>query len=345
MQKCDFGRERRLIPNPRRQAAKQPGDFAAGLYEAKHIVHEQQHVLMLAVAEVLGDRECRQSDAPTRTGWLVHLTIDQHAAIEHLGAAHLGQELMAFTRPLADAREDGDALIALHHRVDELHHHDSLADACTAKHGGFAALGYWSDEVDDLDPGLEEYNRGASRREWWRGSMDRVASHIRWQRRTFIARVSGDIKQAAEDSVTHWDGYGSPRGTRLHSTRKSGGRLQRDPAYCVFAEMRLRLDDQRSQFVAFDKDSLIDLRKLAVRKKDVDHRTSDGDNHASLKGTSCSCWLALNLGYSARRDWAAARVSLGSPNMPSRRSLVREATGPVTTASGKCLTWALPAGL
>jgi hypothetical protein len=45
--------------------------------------------------------------------------------------------------------------------------------------------------------------------------------------------------------------------------------------------MRLHLDDQRSQYVAFDKDSLIDLRKLAVRKKDVDHRTSDGDNHAS----------------------------------------------------------------
>jgi hypothetical protein len=92
---------------------------------------------------------------PARAGRLVHLAVDQHAAVDHAGAAHLVQEFVAFARPLADAGEHGDALVVLHHGVDQFHHHHGLADAGTAEHPCLAALGKRRQEIDDLDAGLE----------------------------------------------------------------------------------------------------------------------------------------------------------------------------------------------
>ena len=112
MQRGDFGGERRLIADPRRQAPEQARDFAARLDEAKHVVHQQQHVLSLLVAEIFGDRERRQPDPPARAGRLVHLAVDQHAAIEHAGSPHFDEKLVAFAGALADAGEDRDALVA-----------------------------------------------------------------------------------------------------------------------------------------------------------------------------------------------------------------------------------------
>ena len=112
MQRGDFGGERRLVADARRQAPEQAGDFAARLHEPKHIVHQQQHVLPLLVAEILRDRQRGQPDAPARSRRLVHLAVDEHAAVEHAGSPHFGEQLVAFTRALADAGKDGNALVA-----------------------------------------------------------------------------------------------------------------------------------------------------------------------------------------------------------------------------------------
>ena len=136
----DLGGERRLVADPRRQPPEQAGHLAARLHEAEDVVHQQQHVLALLVAEIFGDGERGQADAPARAGRLVHLAVDQHAAVEHAGAAHLDQQLVALARALADAGEHRDALIALDHRVDQLHHQDGLADAGAAEHRRLAAL-------------------------------------------------------------------------------------------------------------------------------------------------------------------------------------------------------------
>ena len=140
MQCGDFGRQRRLIADARRQAAEQARDFTAGLNEAKHVIHQQQDILPLLVAEILGNRQRGKPDPPARAGRLVHLAVHQHAAVEHAGSPHLGEQLVTFTGTLANAGKDGDALIAFDHGVDQFHDHDGLADAGAAEHGRLAAL-------------------------------------------------------------------------------------------------------------------------------------------------------------------------------------------------------------
>ena len=62
-----------LVAHGRGHAAEQRGHLGAGLHEAEDVVDEQQHVLALHVAEVLGHGERRQGDAQAHAGRLVHL--------------------------------------------------------------------------------------------------------------------------------------------------------------------------------------------------------------------------------------------------------------------------------
>ena len=77
LQVAHFGGERRLVTDGARRAAEQRGHFGTGLRETENVVDEQQHVLVLFVAEIFGDGERGQRDAQTRAGRFVHLAVDQ----------------------------------------------------------------------------------------------------------------------------------------------------------------------------------------------------------------------------------------------------------------------------
>ena len=91
--------------------------FRTRLGEAEDVVDEEQHVLALFVAEILGLGEAGQRDPGTGAGRLVHLAVDQGAARAfggtavlaridvHLGLDHLVVHVVAFAAALADARE------------------------------------------------------------------------------------------------------------------------------------------------------------------------------------------------------------------------------------------------
>ena len=136
---------------------------------------------MLVVAEVLGHGERGQSDAPARTGRFVHLTKDENGAFEHAGGAHVGQQFVPFARPLADTRKDRNALVTLHHGVDQFHHQDRLAHTRATEHRRLAALRQRHEQVQHLDAGLEHSGRRRLLRQFGRRAMDRPARRFRWQ--------------------------------------------------------------------------------------------------------------------------------------------------------------------
>jgi hypothetical protein len=105
---------------------------------------------------------------------------------------------VTFARTFANAGKDRDAVIALHHRVDEFHYHDRLADARAAEHRRFAALGERREEVDHLDAGLEHCRRWTAIGQRWGRSVDRRARHILRQRRATVADIAGHIEQPAQ---------------------------------------------------------------------------------------------------------------------------------------------------
>src|SRR5215831_9119318 len=94
----------RLVTDGAGSAAKQGGHLGASLRKPKDVVDEEQHVLMLLVAEVLGDREAGKGHAQAGARGFVHLSIHQGdlgrtqvLRVDDACLGHLVVEVVPFT--------------------------------------------------------------------------------------------------------------------------------------------------------------------------------------------------------------------------------------------------------
>ncbi len=157
-----FGGQRRLVAEPRRQLAHQPGNFRAGLDEAENVVDQQQHVLARVVAKILGHGQGRVADAKARARRFVHLAEHQHGLVEHARGLDLAVQFLAFAAALADAAEHADTLVVADDVVDQLRDQHGLADAGAAEQPALAAALQRSQHVDGFDAGLEDFRSGGA---------------------------------------------------------------------------------------------------------------------------------------------------------------------------------------
>ena len=83
-------------------------------------------------------------------------------------------KIVAFARALADAGEHGETAVELGDVVDQFHDDDGLADARAAERADLAALQEGTNQVDDLDAGLENLRRSGLIHQRRSRAMDRV---------------------------------------------------------------------------------------------------------------------------------------------------------------------------
>ena len=242
----------RLVADGRRHAAEQRRHFRARLREAENVVDEQQHVLAFGVAEVLGDGQRRQADAQARARRLGHLAVDQRRA--RLASGRCGsmtplswnssqRSLPSRVRSPTPANTDtppcfsGDV-------VDQLHDDDGLADAGAAEQSDLAALQVRLEQVDDLDAGLEHLAaRSTAPRASAPGGESASAPSL----------STGPIGKSTGSPSTFSTrpSVSGPTGTviglaevdRLHAALHAVGRLHRDRAHAVLAEVLLDFGD------------------------------------------------------------------------------------------------------
>src|SRR5699024_2706225 len=131
-------------------------DLGTGLREAEDVVDEQEDVLALHVAEVLGHGEGREGDAHTRPRRLVHLTEHQGGVLEDAHLLHLEEEVGALTGALTDAGEHRRTGELTRDTGDHLLDEHRLADTGTTEQTDLAALDVRGQQVDHLDAGLED---------------------------------------------------------------------------------------------------------------------------------------------------------------------------------------------
>ncbi|OQB83995.1 MAG: hypothetical protein BWX88_03018 [Planctomycetes bacterium ADurb.Bin126] len=155
-----------LVAHGRRHAPQQGGDLAAGLAEAEDVVHEQER-LGAGVAEVLGQRQCRQGHAEAGAGRLVHLSEDHGRLVDELlprgadfGVLHFQPDVVALPGPLADAGKDAVAAVLGGHARDEFLDDNGLSQPGPAEQPGLSAADEGGQQVDDLDARLEQLALG-----------------------------------------------------------------------------------------------------------------------------------------------------------------------------------------
>ncbi len=238
--------QRRLVTHGGRHAAEQRRDLGTGLGEAEDVVDEEQHVLLLHVAEVLRHRQRGERDAKTGARRLVHLAEDQRGLVDDARLGHLSEEVVALTGALADTGEHRDTTEVLGDAVDHLLDEDGLADTGTTEQADLAALDVRGEQVDDLDAGLEHL--GLATR------AGRTAGAWRWigQRSVMSSDAVGDVERLAEgvEDVALGDvadRHGDRRAGVAHlgAADETVGRLHRDGADHVVADVLGDLEGQR----------------------------------------------------------------------------------------------------
>src|SRR3954449_10143609 len=269
LQLAHLGLERRLVAHLRRHAAEQRGDLGAGLHEAEDVVDEQQHVLAL-LAVVLRHRQAGQRDTHAGAGRLVHLAEDEHRLVDDARLLHLEPEVVALARALAHAAERRQATVLLGQVVDQLLDEHRLAHAGAAEEADLAALRVRREEVDDLDAGLEHLRRRRQVLDVRRLAVDRPALDVALDLAALVDRLAEQVEDAPERDVADRHGDRPAGVDDLGPAREAVGRVHRDRADAVVAEVLLHLADQvradalvvARGAVARDEQRVVDLGQL-----------------------------------------------------------------------------------
>ena len=196
--------------------------------------------------------------------------------------------------------------------ADQLGDDDRLADAGAAEDAGLAALGEGGDQVDDLDAGLEDLDRGRLLLEARRRAVDRILGR-RVDRARLVDRLADDVEDAAERLRADRHGDRAARVLHHRAAAQAVGGAHRDGAHPVVAEVRLRLEGEDAAVVPGHLERVVDLRQLVRRELDVDHRADDLDDGAGrstglvpvcghdVRGDRRRVWLGLYVGHGASR--------------------------------------------
>ena len=157
------------------------------------------------------------------------------------------------------------------------------------------------EQVDDLDARLEHLELGRLLFERRRLAVDRPAL-LRLSTGRSGKSTGSPSTLSTRPSVCGPTGtvIGPPVSMRLHAALHAVGRLHRDGAHAVLAEVLLDLDDDVDRPGAarpsrLDAHGVVDRRQVAVRELDVDDRADDLDDLADVLCCSANLPLAARL--------------------------------------------------
>ena len=163
--------------------------------------------------------------------------------------------------------------VLLGHVVDELLDEHGLADAGTAEEADLAALHVRSDQVDDLDPRLEDLRLRLELLELGRVAMDRPALAGRCV--LAVDRVADHVPEPPQRLVSDRHADRAAEVDDLGPAGEPVGRVHGDGAHAIVAQVLLHLGDQ---LATLDRDPqrAVDLRE-GVREDGVDDDALDLD--------------------------------------------------------------------
>ncbi len=290
-----FRGKRGLVADGARSASEQGGDFRAGLGKAEDVVDEEEHVLVLFVAEILGHGERAQGHAHAGAGRLVHLAVDQGhlrfgevLLVDDSRLGHFMVEIVALAGALADAGENGVTAVALGDVVDEFHDDDGLADPRAAERADLAALGEGADQVDDFDARFEDFGAGVLIKQRRRRAMNGIAFG-EGHRAALVGGVAQDVEDAAQHAFAHGDGNGGAGVVDFVAALEAFRERHGHGANPAFAQMLLDFEGEPGRLASqgvVNGEGVEERGQVAVGEFDIDDRPDDLNDFTDVGGGS-----------------------------------------------------------
>ena len=183
------------------------------MHEAEDVVNEQQHVLLVDVAEVLSHGQSRETHAHAGARGLVHLAVaESHlrlgevVGVDHARLLELLVEVVALAGALAHTGEHRYAAVLLGDVVNKLLDQHGFAHTGAAEEADLAALAIGGEQVDDLDTGLEDFWLGFQLGEAWGRPVDRCGQGG-GHRAPLVDGFAEHVEDAAKGGFTHGHAY------------------------------------------------------------------------------------------------------------------------------------------
>ena len=228
---------------------------------------------MLDVAEVFRHRQTRKTDTHTRSGRFVHLTEDQRGFLQNAGLLHFVVQVVALTGTLADAGEDGVAVVFGCDVVDQLLNQNGLADACAAEQTDLAALCVRADQVDDLDAGFKNLRGGFLLGVGRCLAVNGPAFEI-FVDGLIIQRVAHQVENTTEASLADRNGNGGACVDGFCAADKTIGGAHGNAADDAVADLLSNLSDDRALAV-FERNGVVQIGKLTVGEANIKDRSDN----------------------------------------------------------------------
>ena len=276
--RCQCG----LIADGGGHTAEQCGYLGTGLGEAEDVVDEQQHVLMLHITEVLCHGQAGQAHAHTGSWRFVHLTEDHGGLGNNAGLGHFVVQVVTLTGTLANAGEDGIAIVGSGDVVNQFLNQNGLANARAAEQTDLTALGIGADQVDDLDAGFQNLGSGLLLLVGGSGTVDGPALDALY-RRFVVNGLTQQVKYTSQALFAN--GNGDRRagvgclGAALQAVRGGHG----DTANHIVADVLCDLRHDGMLAVG-NLDGAEQTGQLIVSEADVKNRTHDLDHSSFVFG-------------------------------------------------------------
>src|SRR5690606_21774516 len=210
---------------------------------------------------------------------LVHLAVDEcslgaftTALLVDAGFDELVVKVVAFTGTLTNTGEHGVTAVRLGDVVDQFLDENGLAHAGAAEQADLAALGVRSQKVENLD--ARDENFGFRRLlDIFRSRLVNTAHLRRGDRASFVNRLTNHVDDAAEHFRTNRNADRRARIPYRLSADQTIGRVHRDAADGVFAEVLCNLENQtRALVIRFKR---VQDRGQMVPELDVHHRADN----------------------------------------------------------------------
>ncbi|CKQ12265.1 cellobiose phosphorylase [Mycobacterium tuberculosis] len=244
--------------------------------------------MTLLVTEPLRHRQRRQRNTHTGARRLVHLSEYQRGVLEHVGFGKLDPQIVALAGALAHSGEHRRTTEVTGDAVDHLLNQHRLAHPGTAEQCDLAATNIRSQQVDHLQTGLEHLGPRLQLLERRRLAVNRPVFEF-----FAISRLVQAISQRIEDVALHTltDRHRDrpPGVDHLDAAHQAVGRLQRDGAHQVVAEVLRHLQGEGFRQRLEGDLSVQCIEQLGdgtARKLDVDDGPSDPYHAAAGVGAS-----------------------------------------------------------
>ena len=186
-----------------------------------------------------------EADAQARARRLVHLPVDERDLVDHLGLGHLEEEVVALARPLADAGEDGDAAVLRATLWISSWIRTVLPMPAPPKRPILPPFTYGAIRSTTLRPVSKISMRRRELAERGRVAVDRPALDVRAGGLLVVDRLADHVPDPAERRVADGDRDRLAGVDDVGAAREPVGRVHRDGADAIVAEVLLHLRDQR----------------------------------------------------------------------------------------------------